>query len=97
MCSAQRQAEDEDDVVQVQDDCCHLAEFPLVIFTFLSLLLLGLLDLVHSGLQLRGRPSTEIPEGRLTNGHKIGKVPGQIYLLVVSKDLCFGLSKTRRD
>ena len=42
-----RQEEDEDEVVQDQDDCFHLIVF------FQSILLLGLLDLVLDGLQLR--------------------------------------------
>ena len=70
-------AEDEDEVVQVQDDCFLLAEFQFSSL-FFKFLLLRFLDLVLLGLQLLGRPSTVIPEGHLTNGHKDGKVPRQI-------------------
>ena len=73
-----RQAEDEDEVVQVQDDCFHLAEFTVSspffkVFWFLASWILSSL-----AFNFLGWPSTVITEGHLKNCHKNGKVPGQI-------------------
>ena len=52
---------------------------PLLIPIFQSRLLVGFLNLVFSSLWFFGWPSTISFEGHLTNGHKNGNMPGQIY------------------